>query len=214
LLKVIYQHKNRFHFRISKFFEKDLATNIRGCKGFLKVTIVTRVTQVTRLTGVTKVTSTCHTSHTSRTSHTSHKLFTVNYRVIQGVLSNLVLSVIFQSKIKRTHFLAEKGSFFPLIRGQNSTKNIFQKVLHVINLILNENEFQNPQIFQQTISLFPAQSTLFLVVINRSLLLLYSFSQSFSDVRVRGLRLSPKISDFENPSDSDSVCLFVYAFIL
>jgi hypothetical protein len=40
--------------------------------------------------------------------------------------------------------------------------------------------------------------------------------QSFSDVRVRGLLLSPssKISDFENPSDSDSVCLLVYAFIL
>jgi hypothetical protein len=28
------------------------------------------------------------------------------------------------------------------------------------NTILNENEFQNPQIFQQTISLFPEQSTL------------------------------------------------------
>jgi hypothetical protein len=35
-------------------------------------------------------------------------------------------------------------------------------------------------------------------------------------VRVRGhLRSpSPKISDFENPLDSDSACLFVYAFIL
>jgi hypothetical protein len=28
------------------------------------------------------------------------------------------------------------------------------------------------------------------------------------------LKSSPKISDFENPSDSDSACLFVYAFIL
>jgi hypothetical protein len=27
-------------------------------------------------------------------------------------------------------------------------------------------------------------------------------------------RPSPKISDFENPSDSDSACLLVYAFIL
>jgi hypothetical protein len=33
----------------------------------------------------------------------------------------------------------------------------------VFNTILNENEFQNPQIFQQTISLFPEQSTLALV---------------------------------------------------
>jgi hypothetical protein len=44
--------------------------------------------------------------------------------------------------------------------------------------------------------------------------------QSFSDVRVRvrvrGLLWSPspKISDLENPSDSDSACLLVYAFIL
>jgi hypothetical protein len=30
----------------------------------------------------------------------------------------------------------------------------------VSNSILYENEFQNPQIFQQTISLFPKQSTL------------------------------------------------------
>jgi hypothetical protein len=33
-------------------------------------------------------------------------------------------------------------------------------ILHVINTILYENKFQNPQIFQQTISLFPEQSTL------------------------------------------------------
>jgi hypothetical protein len=33
-------------------------------------------------------------------------------------------------------------------------------ILHVFNTILYENEFQNPQIFQQTISLFPEQSTL------------------------------------------------------
>jgi hypothetical protein len=33
-------------------------------------------------------------------------------------------------------------------------------MLHVFNTILYENEFQNPQIFQQTISLFPKQSTL------------------------------------------------------
>jgi hypothetical protein len=32
-------------------------------------------------------------------------------------------------------------------------------ILHVFNTILYENEFQNPQIFQQTISLFPEQST-------------------------------------------------------
>jgi hypothetical protein len=30
----------------------------------------------------------------------------------------------------------------------------------VFNTILYENEFQNPQIFQQTISLFPEHSTL------------------------------------------------------
>jgi hypothetical protein len=33
-------------------------------------------------------------------------------------------------------------------------------ILHVFNTIIYENEFQNPQIFQQTISLFPEQSTL------------------------------------------------------
>jgi hypothetical protein len=33
-------------------------------------------------------------------------------------------------------------------------------ILHVFNTILYEKEFQNPQIFQQTISLFPEQSTL------------------------------------------------------
>jgi hypothetical protein len=32
-------------------------------------------------------------------------------------------------------------------------------ILGVFNTILYENEFQNPQIFQQTISLFPEQST-------------------------------------------------------
>jgi hypothetical protein len=33
-------------------------------------------------------------------------------------------------------------------------------IFGVFNTILYENEFQNPQIFQQTISLFPEQSTL------------------------------------------------------
>jgi hypothetical protein len=33
-------------------------------------------------------------------------------------------------------------------------------ILGVFNTILYENEFQNPQILQQTISLFPEQSTL------------------------------------------------------
>jgi hypothetical protein len=33
-------------------------------------------------------------------------------------------------------------------------------ILRVSNTILYENEFQNPQIFQQTISLFPEHSTL------------------------------------------------------
>jgi hypothetical protein len=33
-------------------------------------------------------------------------------------------------------------------------------ILHVFNIILYENEFQNPQIFQQNISIFPEQSTL------------------------------------------------------
>jgi hypothetical protein len=34
------------------------------------------------------------------------------------------------------------------------------EILRVFNTILYENEFQKPQIFQQTISLFPEQSTL------------------------------------------------------
>jgi hypothetical protein len=38
--------------------------------------------------------------------------------------------------------------------------NLPHGILHVFNTILYENEFQNPQIFQQTISLFPEQSTL------------------------------------------------------
>jgi hypothetical protein len=33
-------------------------------------------------------------------------------------------------------------------------------IFHVFNTILFKNEFQNPQIFQQTISLFPEQSTI------------------------------------------------------
>jgi hypothetical protein len=33
-------------------------------------------------------------------------------------------------------------------------------ILQVFNTIVYENEFQNPQIIQQTISLFPEQSTL------------------------------------------------------
>jgi hypothetical protein len=33
-------------------------------------------------------------------------------------------------------------------------------ILRAFNTILYENEFQNPQIFQQTISLYPEQSTL------------------------------------------------------
>jgi hypothetical protein len=32
--------------------------------------------------------------------------------------------------------------------------------LNIFNTILYQNEFQNPQIFQQTIRLFPEQSTL------------------------------------------------------
>jgi hypothetical protein len=34
------------------------------------------------------------------------------------------------------------------------------RILRVFNTILHENEFQNPQIFQHTISLVPEQSTL------------------------------------------------------
>jgi hypothetical protein len=34
------------------------------------------------------------------------------------------------------------------------------EILGVSSTILYENEFQNPQIFQQTISIFPEQSTL------------------------------------------------------
>jgi hypothetical protein len=33
-------------------------------------------------------------------------------------------------------------------------------ILHIFNTIFYENEFQNPQIFQQTISLLPEKSTL------------------------------------------------------
>jgi hypothetical protein len=36
-------------------------------------------------------------------------------------------------------------------------------ILHVFSTILYENEFQNPQIFQQTISLFLDHSTLVLI---------------------------------------------------
>jgi hypothetical protein len=39
-------------------------------------------------------------------------------------------------------------------------------ILHVFNTILYENEFHNPQIFQQTISLFPEKSTLELTTLN------------------------------------------------
>jgi hypothetical protein len=51
----------------------------------------------------------------------------------------------------------------------------------------------------------------------------FSFSFSFSLLLFLGRHCtklfgrpspSPKISDFENPSDSDSACLFVYALIL
>jgi hypothetical protein len=38
-------------------------------------------------------------------------------------------------------------------------------ILRVFNTILYKNEFQNPQIFQQTISLFPEQSTLVYCII-------------------------------------------------
>jgi hypothetical protein len=44
------------------------------------------------------------------------------------------------------------------------------KILRVFNTILYENEFQNPQIFQQTISLFPEQSTLVCCRLNYTLL--------------------------------------------
>jgi hypothetical protein len=46
-------------------------------------------------------------------------------------------------------------------------------MLRVFNTILYENEFQNPQIFQQTISLFPEHSTLFLSFIGVPTLLLF-----------------------------------------
>jgi hypothetical protein len=49
---------------------------------------------------------------------------------------------------------------------------LYMGILHVFNTILYENEFQNPQIFQQTISLFPEQSTL---VISRIILTLIIF---------------------------------------
>jgi hypothetical protein len=42
-------------------------------------------------------------------------------------------------------------------------------ILHVFNTILYENEIQNPQIFQQTISLFPEQSTLVVVEVGQKL---------------------------------------------
>jgi hypothetical protein len=38
-------------------------------------------------------------------------------------------------------------------------------ILGVFNTILYENKFQNPQIFYQTISLFPEQSTLYRPII-------------------------------------------------
>jgi hypothetical protein len=40
------------------------------------------------------------------------------------------------------------------------TNGLPHGILHVFNTILYENEIQNPQIFQQTITLSPEQSTL------------------------------------------------------
>jgi hypothetical protein len=43
-------------------------------------------------------------------------------------------------------------------------------ILRAFNTILYENEFQNPQIFQQTISLYPEQSTLAIAALFSKLL--------------------------------------------
>jgi hypothetical protein len=48
---------------------------------------------------------------------------------------------------------------FNPIQGNPNYIGLFCGILGVFNTILYENEFQNPQIFQQTISLFPEQST-------------------------------------------------------
>jgi hypothetical protein len=57
-----------------------------------------------------------------------------------------------ESDFKKIHEAAELYGLYDL--------GLPDGMLHVFNTILYENEFENPQIFQQTISLFPEQSTL------------------------------------------------------
>jgi hypothetical protein len=64
-------------------------------------------------------------------------------------------------------------------------------ILHVFNTILYENEFQNPQIFQQTISLFPEQPTLNIYII----IWLSSYVLSVWSLKIKNLiRILPKLS--------------------
>jgi hypothetical protein len=64
-------------------------------------------------------------------------------------------------------WLPRQGAIFNILEINTSYYHIVQVlyglphgILHVFNTILYENEFQNSQIFQQTIRLFPEQSTL------------------------------------------------------
>jgi hypothetical protein len=67
-----------------------------------------------------------------------------------------------------THFRKKKSvDFINSMRHPHTVAQLYglpHGILHVFNTILYENEFQNPQIFQQTINLFPEHSTLVLIL--------------------------------------------------
>jgi hypothetical protein len=73
-----------------------------------------------------------------------------------GLLENLrILKLIFVTNSVKRHVKFHEAT---LIVKQ--LYGVPHGILKVFNTILYENEFQNPQIFQQTISLFPEQSIL------------------------------------------------------
>jgi hypothetical protein len=66
-------------------------------------------------------------------------------------------------------------------------------LLHTFNTILYENEFQNPQIFQQTISLFPEQSTLLCCCYQPPLFTQYLCSQHASQWLAEICEADPRV---------------------
>jgi hypothetical protein len=66
-------------------------------------------------------------------------------------------------------------------------------ILRVFNPILCENKYQNPQIFQQTISLFPEQSTLVVVVVIVDLAVAEAAAAAAAAVEVRQIMLINEI---------------------